>query len=277
MTTTIQQLEDLKEWAQDSTRYERRLAFRGYKDWRKDEDWDDKGPWDIPPKDPFKDSDWEDKIQMAQGGPAQLVQPGPGRQGYKGDDHHSFKPLTTATEKAHYKRQYGKKYNIDDWRSGNFELKEEFTSGKKKVKRDLSQLRGDFRTSLNKYLSRSSELNKLNKRGYISVGQLNTMLGRKDTRETIDGLERALSGKRSSPWLEEIKGVKKWKKSRLGTGSQFQKIEGGGRVFYKMPPKETLKGLKVIIKIKSIYRIFNTEELKVIPLKMFKCFMMMKF
>ena len=45
MRTTIQQLEDLKEWAQDSTRYERRLAFRG----------------------------------------GQLVQPGPGRQGYSGD------------------------------------------------------------------------------------------------------------------------------------------------------------------------------------------------
>ena len=44
MTNTIQQLEDLKEWAQDSTRYERGLNFRG----------------------------------------GQLVQPGPGRQGYKG-------------------------------------------------------------------------------------------------------------------------------------------------------------------------------------------------
>ena len=44
MTNTIQQLEDLKEWSKDSTRYERRLAFRG----------------------------------------GQLVQPGPGRQGYQG-------------------------------------------------------------------------------------------------------------------------------------------------------------------------------------------------
>jgi hypothetical protein len=30
------------------------------KDWRKDEDWDDKGPWDEPKKDPFKDEDWND-------------------------------------------------------------------------------------------------------------------------------------------------------------------------------------------------------------------------
>ena len=30
------------------------------KDWRKDEDWDDKGPWDESKKDPFKDEDWND-------------------------------------------------------------------------------------------------------------------------------------------------------------------------------------------------------------------------
>ena len=44
MTNVIQQLEDLKEWSHDAARYERRLAFRG----------------------------------------GQLVQPGPGRQGYAG-------------------------------------------------------------------------------------------------------------------------------------------------------------------------------------------------
>ena len=45
MVNTIRQLQDLKEWSQDSTRYERRLNFRG----------------------------------------GQLVQPGPGRQGYAGN------------------------------------------------------------------------------------------------------------------------------------------------------------------------------------------------
>ena len=44
MVSTLRQLQDLKEWAQDSTRYERRLAFRG----------------------------------------GQLVQPGPGDRGLKG-------------------------------------------------------------------------------------------------------------------------------------------------------------------------------------------------
>ena len=43
------------------------------KDWRKDEDWDDKGPWDIPPKDPFKDLDWDDRVDMKPGG---IVEPG---------------------------------------------------------------------------------------------------------------------------------------------------------------------------------------------------------
>ena len=37
-------------------------------DWRKDEDWDDKGPWDIPPKDPFKNEDWDDEILAKDGG-----------------------------------------------------------------------------------------------------------------------------------------------------------------------------------------------------------------
>ena len=46
MANTIQQLEDLKEWSQNSERYERRLAFRG----------------------------------------GQLVQHGPGRPGYAGDE-----------------------------------------------------------------------------------------------------------------------------------------------------------------------------------------------
>ena len=177
-----------------------------------------------------------------------------------------FKPLKTANEKAYYKKLYGKKYNVDDWRSGNFEIKEEFVSGKKKVKRLSGQLRRDFKTSLNKYLARTSKLNKLNKRGYISVGQLNTMLGRKDTRETIDCLERALSGERSSPWLDEIikgaRGGTKWKKYRIETGSQFIKIKGGGKVFYKMPTKELIKDLKSYYKNEEYLSVFKHGRIK---------------
>ena len=220
MPDIIQQLLDLKEWSQDSARYERRMNFRV----------------------------------------GQLVQPGPGRPGYAGDDHHSFKPLETATEKAHYKRLYGKKYNVDDWRSGNFEIKGEFSSGKKKVGRMVSNLRAEFRQSLSKYLSRAGELNKLNKRGYVSVGQLNTILGRKDTQDAIDGLGRALSGKRPSAWLDEIPGVKKLKKSKLG--KNLVKIEGGGKVFYKMPPKETIKGLKSYYKNQEYLSDFKYGKIK---------------
>ena len=260
----IQQLEDLKEWSQDSTRYERRLAFRnqsmpgglGTEAGTIPIEWDELSDREI---EYYRKGPWSTREDYSKG---QLVQPGPGRPGYKGDDHHSFKPLTTATEKAHYKRLYGKDYKIDDWRSGNFTMKEKFSSGKEKLIQDPAQLRGDFKFSLQRYLSRASELNKLNKRGYVSIGQLNKMVGRKDTSTAVDGLERALSGKRSSPWLEEIKGVKKWKKSRLGTGSQFQKIEGGGKVFYKMPPKETLKGLKSYYKNQEYLSEFQYGRIK---------------
>ena len=83
MTTTIQQLEDLKEWSKDSTRYERRLAFRGSMGTEagtiplefdelsdREQEYYLTGPW----------STREDYRK------GQLVQPGPGRQGYSGID-----------------------------------------------------------------------------------------------------------------------------------------------------------------------------------------------
>ena len=143
------------------------------------------------------------RINLRYGGsvetPKRGLVDGPGS--YAGE--HSFKPLTTAIEKAHYERQYGKKYNEDDWRSGNF--------GKKKVKRDASEKRSDFRQSLKKFLGQEDEFKKLSKRGYISIRELNKLLGGKDTQQAIDNLSKVI---RTSPWAEEIKGVKNWKKSR---------------------------------------------------------------
>ena len=84
----IQQLEDLKEWSQDSTRYERRLAWRG--NWRPSTEagtipleFDALSPqeqqyYQNPPFSTHPD------FLGAKGGSAQLVQPGPGRQGYGG-------------------------------------------------------------------------------------------------------------------------------------------------------------------------------------------------
>ena len=46
------------------------------KDWRKDEDWDDKGPWDEPKKDPFKDEDWNDFASGGIAGELHLNRPG---------------------------------------------------------------------------------------------------------------------------------------------------------------------------------------------------------
>ena len=140
----IQQLEDLKEWAQNPERYERRLAFRSNLPSTEAGtipiEWDELSDRE---REYYRTGPWSTREDYSKG---QLVQPGPGRPGYSGE--HSFKPLTTATEKAHYERQYGKKYNEDDWRSGNFEKKKEFSSGKKKVKRDAMWKRSDFKQSL---------------------------------------------------------------------------------------------------------------------------------
>ena len=79
----IQQLEDLKEWSKDSTRYERRLAFRSSHFPR-----DPVGT--IPPEfdelsdreqEYYRTGPWSTREDYQKG---QLVQPGPGRQGYRG-------------------------------------------------------------------------------------------------------------------------------------------------------------------------------------------------
>jgi hypothetical protein len=262
MVNTIRQLQDLKEWSQDSTRYERRLNFRLAS---KPYNWEEGDWWDLDDEsvgntkilEDFEITDEMRRRPNAEGGVQQLVQPGPGRPGYAGDDHHSFKPLTTATEKAHYERQYGKKYNVDDWKKGNFTKKEKFSSGKKKIKKDPIWKRADFRSSFNKYLKQETGFTDLAKRGYISISQLNKLLGGKDTQQAIDTLS---SGLKHSPWVEEIEGVKKWKKSRLQT--ELSMIDEGGKVFYKMPDKETLKGLKSYYKNQEYLSDFKQGRIK---------------
>ena len=98
----IQQLEDLKEWSKDSTRYERRLAWRG--NWRPSTEagtipleFDELSPqeqqyYQNPPFSTHPD------FLGAKGGSAQLVQPGPGRQGYQGKK--SQKAATKASAEA---------------------------------------------------------------------------------------------------------------------------------------------------------------------------------
>ena len=82
----IQQLEDLKEWAQNPERYERRLAFRGNLPSTEAGtipiEFDELSPqeqeyYQNPPFSTHPD------FLGAKGGSAQLVQPGPGRQGYQ--------------------------------------------------------------------------------------------------------------------------------------------------------------------------------------------------
>ena len=79
---TIQQLEDLKEWSQDSARYERRLAFRGSMGTQAGTippEWDDLSDRE---REYYRTGPWSTREDYRKG---QLVQPGPGRQGYQGN------------------------------------------------------------------------------------------------------------------------------------------------------------------------------------------------
>ena len=88
MANIIQQLEDLKEWSQNPERYERRLAFRGSMGTEAGTipaEFDELSPqeqqyYQNPPFSTHPD------FLGAKGGSAQLVDHGPGRQGYGGND-----------------------------------------------------------------------------------------------------------------------------------------------------------------------------------------------
>ena len=77
----IQQLEDLKEWSQDSTRYERRLAFRGNLPSTEAGtipiEWDELSDRE---REYYRTGPWSTREDYRKG---QLVQPGPGRQGFQ--------------------------------------------------------------------------------------------------------------------------------------------------------------------------------------------------
>ena len=87
MANIIQQLEDLKEWSQNPERYERRLAFRGSMGTEAGTipaEFDELSPqeqqyYQNPPFSTHPD------FLGAKGGSAQLVDHGPGRQGYNGE------------------------------------------------------------------------------------------------------------------------------------------------------------------------------------------------
>ena len=90
MISTLRQLQDLKEWAQDSTRYERRLNFRLA---QKPYNWEEGNWWDLDDEsvgntkilEDFEITDEMRRRPNAEGGVQQLVQPGPGRPGYSGN------------------------------------------------------------------------------------------------------------------------------------------------------------------------------------------------
>ena len=121
----IQQLEDLKEWSKDSTRYERRLAFRrGYPRFPMGTEagtipieWDELSDRE---REYYRTGPWSTREDYSKG---QLVQPGPGRQGYNGKKkipHSSAKDKVVLSKdiiakiKKRIKLPVGQKWNFYD-------------------------------------------------------------------------------------------------------------------------------------------------------------------
>ena len=112
MRTTIQQLEDLKEWSKDSTRYERRLAFRnqsmpggmGTEAGTIPVEFDELSDREV---EYYRTGPWSTREDYRKG---QLVQPGPGRPGYGGTKKGAAKIVRIKEERKKEKIVENKKY-----------------------------------------------------------------------------------------------------------------------------------------------------------------------
>jgi len=106
----IQQLEDLKEWSKDSTRYERRLAFRGSMGTQAGTippEWDELSDRE---REYYRTGPWSTREDYSKG---QLVQPGPGRQGYGGKDYRELEPEFVERIREKIKLKPGQKWRFD--------------------------------------------------------------------------------------------------------------------------------------------------------------------
>ena len=147
--------------------------------------------------------------------------------------------------KKFYKKITGKTWNKEDWDEGNYRRINKSRKAKdvvkKKQKLSPYYKKVEFMKQYGNNQRMLVEENKLLKKGYISARKLNQMLGRPETESSSEDLIRVLTGDRESPWLDEIEGVKKWKKSKI----LRKDIKlGGGSTYFKMPDKKTLEGLK---------------------------------
>jgi len=106
MRTTIQQLEDLKEWSKDSTRYERRLAFRSSQ-YAPGSMGTEAGTIPIEfdelsdrEREYYRKGPWSTREDYSKG---QLVQPGPGRIGFQdGSESKKYPQTYRLVEGAEY-------------------------------------------------------------------------------------------------------------------------------------------------------------------------------
>ena len=149
MANIIQQLEDLKEWSQNPERYERRLAFRGSMGTEAGTipaEFDELSPqeqqyYQNPPFSTHPD------FLGAKGGSAQLVDHGPGRQGYqgvKGKSKYKVEELNEATK--HYTD--GKYKNWDELTEAASKIKQTEMRNAPKEVRDAYHTRIGIRNNL---------------------------------------------------------------------------------------------------------------------------------
>ena len=156
----IQQLEDLKEWSQDSTRYERRLAFRnqsmpgglGTEAGTIPLEFDELSDREI---EYYRTGPWSTREDYSKG---QLVQPGPGRPGYKGN-----KPDSIDADKSKWFKE--KHFNNPD--SDFYKVKWEDLN--ETVDGTYKDNRGSLTRRYNNYLMEKPTLTKIEKGGWTQL------------------------------------------------------------------------------------------------------------
>jgi hypothetical protein len=176
----------------------------------------------------------------------------------------------TADQKKYFKQITGKEWNQKDWDEGNYRRINKSRKAKDVKKKKLVSSPWHRKLQFfNQYAINQRMLadeKELAARGYISARKLNSLLGRKETEDTIDTLKGAI---KESSWLNEKEGVAKWKKSK---NFSFIDRRIGGQKFYKMPDKTTLKNMKDYYKNQEFLSDFKYGKIKEPSIKGAKLF-----
>ena len=176
--------------------------------------------------------------------------------------------------KKFYKNKTGKTWNKKDWDSGNYQRENKSLKGKKSKVVKQSTMNpyqkkvGFFKQFENDVRIKGQKI-KLNKKGYITFEQLNTLLDRTSSESAIEDLKRVIIGDRQSPWLEKKDGVAKWKKSK---NLVINRGDSLGNTYIKYPDKKTLKSMKQYYKNQEFINIAKRGELRAPSIEGMKVF-----